>query len=215
MKNIQVLVVDDHPLIREGLRKILALEAGITVVAEAGDGVQAIEAARRYRPDVILMDINMPKMNGIDATRIIREDVPSAGIVALTIHDDEQYVLELIRAGISGYVLKDIDAHELIQAIRRVANGESVIHPAITKKVFGELRRSAYSEPKTWEDLTERELEVLAHIAHGEANKVIANRLCISEKTVKNHISSIFRKLGVTDRTQAALFAVKNKLVEV
>ncbi len=211
MSLVSIMLVDDHALIREGLRKILELEPDFQVVAEAANGVQAVELARLYRPRIILMDINMPVLNGIEATKAIRREIPAASIIALTIHDDEAYVLELIQAGVSGYVLKDIEAPGLIRAVRDVAAGNSVIHPAVTSKMFGQLRRR---DEGGEEKLTERELEVLIHIARGEPNKHIADNLCISEKTVKNHISNIFRKLNVNDRTQAALYAVRHRLVD-
>ena len=215
MDCIKTIIVDDHPLIREGIRRILSLDHRIQVVGEASDGLQGYEMARKHLPDVILMDINMPRMNGIEAARLIREEMPGVRIIALTIHDDQAYVIEMIKAGASGYILKDVEVQELIKAVLTVADGHSVIHPVVTGKVFGELRRKTAAPPAEREPLTGREMEILSHIARGEANKMIANQLCISEKTVKNHISSIFRKLGVSDRTQAALYAVKHRMVHI
>ncbi|MEW6661247.1 MAG: response regulator [Bacillota bacterium] len=215
MDYIKIIIVDDHPLIREGIRKILSLEPRILVVGEAGDGLQGLELARKHSPDVILMDINMPRMNGIEAARLIRQEMPEVQIIALTIHDDQAYVVETIRAGANGYILKDVDVQDLIRSVLSVADGHSVIHPVVTGKVFGELRRKTAAPSEEREPLTDREMEVLSHIARGEPNKLIAGRLCISEKTVKNHISSIFRKLGVSDRTQAALYAVKHRMVHL
>lgn len=214
---VRVLIIDDHPLVREGLRKVLELEEDIEVIDEAGDGQGAINMARRLQPDIILMDINMPGTNGVEATRVIKREFPQIGIIALTIHEDEEYVLELVRAGVSGYVLKDIVPSKLVETIRTVAAGDSVIDPSITRMLFTELnrltrRRQAKEE---WETLTEREMDILKLMTQGQSNKEIAVELSISEKTVKNHITSIFRKLQVEDRTQAVLFAIKHHLVEI
>lgn len=216
-KKIQVIIVDDHPLVREGLRKILEMEEDINVIDEAGDGQGAINMARLLKPDVILMDINMPGTNGIEATRVIKREMPRVGVIALTIHEEEEYVFELVRAGVSGYVLKDIDPAELVDNIRMVAKGNSVIAPSITSKIFGEINRLSRKrrQKEEWEKCTEREMDVLKLIAKGKSNKEIAKDLSISEKTVKNHITSIFRKLEVDDRTQAVLFALKHNLVEL
>jgi two-component system response regulator DegU len=214
---IKVLIVDDHALLREGLIKILSLEDDLKIIGEAGKGEEAIQLTRTLKPDVILMDINMPGVNGIEATKVIKGEFPSIGIIALTIHDDEEYIFELVRAGVSGYVLKDIQPERLVTAIRDVAQGKSVIHPNITAKLLGEFNRLSErkNRPSSFGELTMREIEVLELIAQGMANKDIARVLFISEKTVKNHVTSIFRKLNVEDRTQAALYAVKNKLVNL
>jgi two-component system response regulator DegU len=214
---IKILIVDDHALLREGLIKILSLEEELEIIGEASKGEEAIDLARKLRPDIILMDINMPGINGIEATKVIKKELPQIGIIALTIHDDEEYIFELVRAGVSGYVLKDISPERLISAIKDVAQGKSVIHPNITAKLLGEFNRLSErkSRPNSFEDLTMREIEVLELIAKGMANKDIAHTLFISEKTVKNHVTNIFRKLNVDDRTQAALYAVKNKLVNL
>ena len=216
-EKIRVIIVDDHPLVREGLRKVLTLDHEIEVIDEAGDGQGAINLARRLRPDVILMDINMPGTNGIEATRVIKREIPSAGIIALTIHEEEEYVLELVRAGVSGYVLKDIAPAKLVETIKTVAKGQSVIDPGITNKLFGELSRLSKrrKEKEEWETLTDREMDVLQLMSQGCSNKDIALSLTISEKTVKNHITNIFRKLQVEDRTQAVLFAIKHRLVDL
>ncbi|MBZ4654240.1 MAG: putative transcriptional regulator, luxr family [Peptococcaceae bacterium] len=216
-EKIRVIIVDDHPLVREGLRKVLTLDHEIEVIDEAGDGQGAINLARRLRPDVVLMDINMPGTNGIEATRVIKREFPSTGIIALTIHEEEEYVLELVRAGVSGYVLKDIAPAKLVETIKTVAKGQSVIDPGITNKLFGELNRLSKrrKEKEEWETLTDREMDVLQLMSQGCSNKDIARSLTISEKTVKNHITNIFRKLQVEDRTQAVLFAIKHRLVDL
>ncbi|QNB46929.1 response regulator [Thermanaerosceptrum fracticalcis] len=216
-EKIRVIIVDDHPLVREGLRKVLTLDDEIEVIDEAGDGQGAINLARRLRPDVVLMDINMPGTNGIEATRVIKREIPSTGIIALTIHEEEEYVLELVRAGVSGYVLKDIAPAKLLETIKTVAKGPSVIDPGITNKLFGELNRLSKrrKEKEEWETLTDREMDVLQLMSQGCSNKEIARSLTISEKTVKNHVTNIFRKLQVEDRTQAVLFAIKHRLVDL
>lgn len=213
MKEIRVMLVDDHALIREGLAKILALEKGFALVGEAADGEEAVRLAGVIQPDVILMDVNMPTLSGIEASRAIKERYPGIEIIALTIHDDEAYVSALIRAGASGYLLKDVSADELTKAIRRVCSGEAVLHPAISRKALQALRQEAAKASGQEAGLTPRELEVLALVVQGADNRSVASTLFISEKTVKNHLTSIFRKLGVHDRTQAALYAVKQKLV--
>lgn len=212
---IKVIIADDHPLIREGIIKILSLEPGIEVVGEAEDGAQAIELARATDVDMILMDINMPNINGIVATKIIKKEKPDVNIIALTIHNQEEYLFELIRCGISGYVLKDVRPSELIETIQKVAEGQGFIPPSLTPKVFEELSRLSKQEEQVDDtfNLTAREQEVLQEMAQGLSNKEIGEKLFITEKTVKNHLTNIFQKLGVSDRTQALLFAIKHNKV--
>jgi len=216
IEEIKVLIVDDHALVREGINKILSLEPNIKVVGEAEDGAQAIELARGMPIDVILMDINMPNVNGITATKIIKSEHPEINIIALTIHDQEEYLFELIECGISGYVLKDVRPDELIKTVLNVYRGQAYIPPSMTPKVFEQLHRLSKTHAEAvncFNQLTEREREVLCQVAEGLSNKEIAEKLYISEKTVKNHLTSIFQKLGVADRTQAALYAVNHNLV--
>jgi len=217
MTPVRLLIVDDHALIREGLAKILSTEPRVMVVGEAADGDEALAMVRSREVDVVLLDVNMPGKNGIQTCREIKALKPEVGVIALTIHDQEEYLFEMIRAGVAGYVLKDISPHLLIDTILRVAQGESFIPPSMMSKVFKEFNRLYQSPPKRHypDDLTERELEVLQLVALGESNRAIAGRLFISEKTVKNHLTNIFQKIGVSDRTQAALYAVKNRLVEI
>lgn len=212
--SIRLLIADDHALIRDGLRKILSLQEGLEVVAEAPDGAIAYALTGELLPDIVLMDINMPNVNGIEATRRIKTDFPQVGIIALTIHDDEEYVFELVKAGVSAYVLKDIESESLVETIRAVFRGETVFHPRITQKLLGEFQRITNKNMET-EQLSRREQDVLRLIARGKSNREIGGELYISEKTVKNHITNIFRKIDVTDRTQAALYAVKNRLVKL
>lgn len=216
MDEVRILIADDHPLVREGLRRILELDPQLKVVGEVGDGQGAINQVRHLTPDVILMDLKMPGTNGIEASRVIRREFPEIRIIILTVAEDDD-MLEVILAGASGYLLKDVEPNELLKAIHTVFEGMPAFHPLVTSRLLGEYNR--LSLPVRKEDeislLTEREKEVLGLIAQGESNKSIAHKLFISEKTVKNHITSIFRKLKVEDRTQAAILAIKRRMVEV
>ena len=207
-----MIIADDHALIREGLRRILSLAPDLVVAGEAENGEQAVELVRQTGADVVLMDVNMPGMNGITACKLIREKVPGTKIIALTIHDQEEYLFELIRAGVSAYLLKDVSPDKLLTTISGVTRGESYLPPRLTARVFQEFNRLTDGRENV---LTRRELEILQLLAAGESNKRIAQKLLISEKTVKNHLTSIFQKLDVADRTQAVLYAIKNKLVRV
>lgn len=216
MKQTTIMIVDDHALVREGITKILSLEQRFQVVAEASTGRQAIELCRSRRPDIVLLDINLPDINGIEVCKTIKADFPSTGIIALTIHDQDEYIIEMIRNGISAYLLKDVSPDQLINTILQVAEGKSFISPSLTAKIFSQINklstRPVESRPR---GLTEREIEVLGLVAKGNSNKSIARKLFISEKTVKNHLTNIFQKLEVSDRTQAALLAIKEKIVEI
>lgn len=216
MDGIRILLADDHPLIREGLRRILEMDPQIEVVGEVGDGQGAINKTRILDPDVVLMDLKMPGTDGVEASRVIRREFPEIRIIILTVADDDD-MLEVIRAGASGYLLKDVEPGELLKAIHTVYEGRPAFHPIVTSRLLGEYNRLSMPVRKDDEIsmLTEREKEVLGLIAQGESNKNIAHKLFISEKTVKNHITSIFRKLKVEDRTQAAIFAIKKRMVEV
>lgn len=209
MEKIKVIIADDHVLVREGLRKLLELDDQIEVLTEVGDGQGAINMARKIKPDVILMDVNMPGTDGIMATRVIKREYPNIKIIALTIYEDEQ-VVEMVKAGVSAYVLKDVAGSELIDTIHKVMAGEVVIHPRVANRLVRELNRTEAKQEII--NLTRREKDVLALLVRGNSNKDMADQLFISEKTVKNHLTSIFKKLGVKDRTQAAVFALKNGL---
>lgn len=214
MNKIRVLIADDHALMRQGLKKILEMEKDITVVGEAVDGSDALEKAKALQPQVVLMDINMPGVNGVEAIRAFKKEGVNCGIIILTIHDDPEYLFEGIRAGAMGFVLKDVEPDSLINAVRAVSRGESYIQPNMTKELISEFNRLSEKNARKDDDhLTKREREVLTHIANGLSNSEIAEKLVISEKTVKNHVSSILRKLNVMDRTQAAIYAIKNKLI--
>lgn len=210
MDKIRVLIADDHALVREGLRKLLELSDNIEILSEVGDGQGAINIARKEKPDVILMDVNMPGTNGISATRVIKREMPSIHVIALTIYEDEE-VVDMVRAGVSAYVLKDVAGSELIDTITRVMQGEVVIHPRVANRLVRELSRN--DNKKSDIRLTKRERDVLLLLVKGQSNKEMAETMFISEKTVKNHLTSIFRKLGVKDRTQAAVYALINNIV--
>ncbi|KLU67766.1 transcriptional regulatory protein DegU [Desulfosporosinus acididurans] len=209
---IQIVIADDHPLLREGLRRILEFEDGIKVVAEVGDGQGAINIARTLEFDILLMDLNMPGVNGLEAGRVIRREKPNIGILVLTVDDSDDKVFQVLQIGVAGYLLKDVDSKTLIESIYKVYNGEPILSPAVTGKLMGQL-----SQPpvKNTCGLSDRELEILHYVVQGSSNREIGIALFISEKTVKNHLSSIYRKLEVEDRTQAALKAVKLKLIQL
>lgn len=208
---IRVMLVDDQKLIRQGIRMLLSTEADIEVAGEAGDGREALALIERIRPQVVLMDVRMPGMDGVAATREISTRYPEIGVIILTTFDDEAYIFEGLRAGARGYLLKDISSEEMAAAVRVVAGGGALIQPSITRKVLSEFARlsapPARTAPPLPEPLTEREIEVLHCIAQGLSNREIAGRLVITEGTVKNHVSNLIAKLGVRDRTQALLKA--------
>ena len=209
MDKISVLIVDDHPVVREGLRAFLELQPDLEVVAEAADGAEALEKVGQLLPDVVLMDLVMPKMDGIATIREIRTLSPSTRILVLTSFSEDDKVFPAVKAGAHGYLMKDIRPVELAESIRSVYGGEPSLHPDIAKKLMGQL---AEGEEETEERLTVRETEVLCLIAEGRSNKEIAAALYISEKTVKTHVSNILQKLHLADRTQAALYAVRMKI---
>ncbi|KNF09483.1 two component transcriptional regulator, LuxR family [Gottschalkia purinilytica] len=215
--SITVLIVDDHSLMREGLKQIIELEEDIEVIEQASNGEEAIQKAINNKPDVILMDINMPDMNGIEALRRLKDIGVSSKVIMLTIHDDKEYLYETIKIGASGYVLKDADSDSLIKAIRDVYIGKTYIQPNVSALLVKEINSQDDKaiEREQIDSLTRREYEVLTLIAEGLNNKEIAGRLFISEKTVKNHVSNIFKKINVTDRVQAAIFTYKNKMKKI
>ncbi|MCP4423911.1 MAG: response regulator transcription factor [Chloroflexi bacterium] len=218
MTDITVLIVDDQRLVREGIASLLAIQEGIEVVGTAVNGQQAIELAQQRRPDVVLMDVQMPVMDGVTATVEIRRQLPDTQVLMLTTFDDEEYIIKALQAGASGYLLKDIPAADLAQAVRLTHAGIYQLDPSVAGKLVGALGRGtpkAETPPKAEieHDLTDRELDVLRLIATGATNKEIANKLVVSEGTVKNHVSSILSALGLRDRTQAALYAHEHKLI--
>lgn len=218
-EKIKIVVVEDHHLLRQGIMKILDFESDFKILGQAENGLEACELVEKHKPDVVLMDINMPKMNGIEATAWIKENYPCTKIIILTIHDGDEYIFEAIKLGAEGYMLKDIEGHKIVEGIRNVHTGDAFIHPSLTVKLFKELQRS-YKEtsPQVVNnvyELSDRELEVYQLMAEGMSNKEIGDSLGISEKTVKNHVSRVFRKLGVYDRTQAVVKGIKKGFVKV
>jgi DNA-binding NarL/FixJ family response regulator len=207
---IRVILVDDQPLFREGLRAVLSADAGLEIVAEAGNGEEALRACEQHRPDVALMDLNMPAMNGVVATRRLRIQNPDCKVLVLTTFDEDKWLFEALRAGAVGYLLKDATAERLKEAVHAAARGDSFLDPSVASKVLAELSRLNARGPsasETKNPFTERESKVLELIVRGAANKEIAAALFLSEGTVKNHVTSILLKLEVGDRTQAAIKA--------
>jgi two-component system, NarL family, response regulator LiaR len=210
---IRVLIADDHAVVREGLRAFLALQDDVEVVAEAADGEEAVSAVERLTPDVALVDLVMPRVDGIEAIRRMRAIKPETRVIVLTSFVDEDKMLPAVRAGAAGYLLKDVQPQELVGAIRTVHGGGTLLHPTVVEELVREVSRDDGRAPAD-NPLTEREREVLALIARGRANKAIAFELGVAEKTVKTHVSNILAKLNLTDRTQAALYAVREGLVD-
>jgi len=211
MSSIRLLIADDHQLLRRGLRQICEPLGGVEVVGEAGNGQEAVDLACRLKPDVILMDISMPVLDGVRATRSITENNPSARVIILTMHQQDRYVLDAIKVGARGYLLKDIDEQELIAAVRAVHRGEVMINPSLAARVLDEFRRLSQAVPEIEdiEKLTRGEMDVLRLVAQGVGNKTIAERLALSKRTVANRLSNVYRKLRISNRTQAALFALR------
>ncbi|HVF50833.1 MAG TPA: response regulator transcription factor, partial [Pyrinomonadaceae bacterium] len=217
MSSIRVLIVDDQALFREGLRTLLSVHAGLEVVGEAANGEEAVRQAGALRPSVVLMDLRMPVLDGVAATRRLRAEYPVCRVIALTTFDDDENVFECLRAGAVGYLLKDAPSEKLVEAIRAAARGESFLQPSVAAKVVAEFARlSPQTTPPRIplvEPLSEREHEILRLMASGASNKEIAAALFIAEGTVKNHVTNILGKLSVRDRTQAALKAKELKLI--
>lgn len=216
MGKVRVLLVDDHAILREGLKALLHLSEDIEVVAEASDGRQAIASVREYSPDVVVMDMAMPGMDGLEATRHIIKERPQTKILVLSQHDNERYVLPILQAGAMGYVLKRSFADELVTAIRTVHRGESFVPPALTKMVLANLREQARAvQPDSEDVLTERETEVLKLVAEGRSSQEIADLLGLSKKTVMCHRANLMAKLGIHNRTELIKYALSQKIIEL
>jgi two-component system response regulator DegU len=224
----KIVIIDDHQLFREGVKRILDFEPSFEVVAEGDDGEEALAIVEAHKPDVVIMDINMPKVNGVEATKQLIEANAETKVIILSIHDDENYVTHALKTGARGYLLKEMDADTLIEAVKVVADGGSYLHPKVTHNLVNEFRRLATSSGQATPTqhlqpeirrplhiLTRRECEVLQMLADGKSNRGIGEALFISEKTVKNHVSNILQKMSVNDRTQAVVVAIKNGWVEV
>ncbi len=214
-ERIRVLIADDHTLFRKGVRTMLEAEEDMQVVGEAATGQEALEQARALMPDVILMDIKMPDLDGVAAARVLHREMPHIGIIFVTMFEDDEFVFRGLQAGGRGYILKDADPETMLRAIRAVSHGESLLGPTIAQKVLRQFAALPGRQAPLVDELTPRELEVLTLIAEGHPNKEIAQKLSISEKTVKNHINNIFSKLHVYDRTQAMLYAIRKGLVKI
>jgi two-component system response regulator DegU len=212
--SIKVMIADDHVLMREGLKQLLEFDGSIKVIAEAANGVECLESLKTIKPEVLLLDINMPNKNGIEVLKEIRENDIDIKVLMLTVHNEVEYLLKAIDIGVDGYILKDSESAELKKAINYVYNGESYIQSSLIPSLNSRLVNRDMDKEKI-ESLTKRELEVLIQVANGMFNKEIAVILSISERTVKNHISNIFKKIEVSDRTQAAVFAIKNNLIQL
>jgi RNA polymerase sigma factor (sigma-70 family) len=216
---ISVLLVDDQTIVRQGLRSLLSLESDIVVVGEAADGRQAIELAQRLSPDIVLLDVRMPHMDGLQALRRIKAIAPQVSVIMVTLYDDPNYLLEAVSAGAAGYILKDATRQELIRAVRLIAEGGAIIAPTMMPDLLRQMERlmatqgSPLLADALQDTLTEREIEVLRLIAEGCTNQQIAEMLIISPTTVKTHVQNILQKLNVSDRTQAAVYAVRSGLI--
>ena len=208
---VKIMIADDHSMIREGLKSLLELEGDIQVVAEAEDGVDCLEKLKICTPDVLLLDINMPRKNGLEVLQTLKSSKSKVKVLVLTVHNEVEYLMKAVDIGVDGYILKDSESAELKKAIFSIVEGENYIQPSLIPSKMIEKNRD---EGKI-ESLTKRELEVLKLLAVGMYNKEVAEKLNISERTVKNHVSNIFKKIEVTDRTQAAVFAIRNNLIEL
>lgn len=212
--SIRIMLADDHILMREGIRQLLEFDGSIEVIDEANDGEECIEKLVKSKPQVLLLDINMPKKNGIEVLEEIKKKNIDVKVLILTVHNEVEYLLKAVDIGVDGYILKDSESAELKKAIQAVVNGENYIQPNLIPALNNRLVSRDVDKDKI-DLLTKRELEVLVYVANGMFNKEIATTLNISERTVKNHISSIFKKIDVSDRTQAAVFAIKNDIIKL
>lgn len=212
--SIKVMIADDHVLIREGIKQLLEFDGSIKVIEEAADGVDCLEKLKNVIPDILLLDINMPNKNGIEVLEEIKNNKMDVKVLILTVHNEVEYLVKAVDIGVDGYILKDSESSELKKAINHIIDGENYIQPSLIPALNSRLVNRDVDKEKI-DSLTKRELEVLIQVASGSFNKEIATSLNISERTVKNHISNIFKKIDVNDRTQAAVFAIKNNLFKV
>src|SRR5713226_6258501 len=210
----RVMLVDDHELVRQGIATMLSSSPDIEVVGEAKTGREALEMARTKLPDIVLMDVRMPDMDGLEATRKIKEERPRTAVIMVTMHDNPTYLRDAVRAGAAGYLLKDVSKDELVDAIRQVATGGAFIESQMLKGMLSEMKPAGQASSPAAKNLTKREREILSLVAEGMSNREIADKLVLSPETVKSHVAAILEKLNVSDRTQAAIYAVRNGLVE-
>jgi NarL family two-component system response regulator LiaR len=212
-ETISVLLVDDHSMVREGVRAFLVTQPDILVVGEAGSGEEAIKLAEQHVPDVVLMDLIMPNMDGVEATRRVKQVSPRSRVVVLTSYHEDEHIFPALKAGALSYILKDVSAEELASAVRKAAAGEAILHPRVAARVIKELQGRREDSLNPFTELSERELEVLKLIADGMSNAEMAAKLVLSEKTIKGHVSNILSKLHLVDRTQAAVYAWREGIV--
>lgn len=210
---ITLIIVDDHAIVREGVRTFLDTQEDLTVVGTAGSGEEALRLAAEHAPDVVLMDLVMPEMDGVETTRRLKQISPRTQVIVLTSYDQDEHIFPAIRAGALSYLLKDVSSQGLADAVRKAARGEAVLHPRVAARVVQELHGARPDQPNVFVDLSDREIEVLRLIANGLSNAEIADRLVISEKTVKSHVGNILNKLHVADRTRAAVYAWREGVV--
>jgi len=214
-ETIQILLADDHNVLRQGMAQVLSAQPDMEVIAQADNGQKAVQLVVEHQPDVVLLDINMPTLDGVEAARQITNSSPSTGIIILTMYRRDSYVFEAIKAGASGYLLKEVELDELLAAIRTVAQGEAVIDPAIATRILAEFREPKRKEPEPGVELPDRDIDILRLVAQGMANQEIAERLHIAEKTVRNRLSLVFQQLQLKNRTEAAIYAMREGLVEL
>lgn len=214
MEKIRVMITDDHSLIREGLKQLLEFDGSIEIVGEASNGMECLEKLKECNPEVLLLDINMPEKNGIEVLKQMKTENLQVKVLILTVHNEMDYLMQAVDIGVDGYILKDSESSELKKAIRTVRSGENYIQPSLIPALNSQLLNRDTDKDRI-SLLTNRELEVLVQVANGMFNKEIATNLKISERTVKNHISNIFKKIDVSDRTQAAVFAIKNNIIKL
>ncbi len=214
VKIIKVMIADDHNLMREGIKQLLEFDGSIRVIAEASNGIECLDKVKQFEPDVLLLDINMPEKNGLEVLEELKSEKTKTKILILTVHNEIEYLIKAIDIGVDGYILKDSESAELKKAIDTVFKGENYIQASLIPMLNNRLLKKDIDKDKI-ESLTSRELEVLIQVTNGMANKEIATSLNISERTVKNHISNIFKKIEVSDRTQAAVFAIKNNIIQL
>jgi DNA-binding NarL/FixJ family response regulator len=213
-EEIRILLADDHNVLRQGMSQVIDAQQDMNVVAQASNGLEAIREARTKKPDIALLDINMPEMDGVEAARHITSELPDTGVIILTMYRRDEYVFEAIKAGANGYLLKEVELEELLAAIRAVARGEAVIDPAIAGRVLAEFRQPPAAQAVAEPELAERDIDILRLVAQGLTNQEIADQLFISDKTVRNRLSLIFRQLHLKNRTEAALYALKGGLID-